>query len=95
MLHDQKVVIDNDIVTISNMIYQSVIQIIMLTNQLKNLLKQPQYGMPYNYYENQGFYATGNKAKLASLAFRTQQINLGRASTFFPMTTFVNSSQNS
>jgi hypothetical protein len=44
----------------------------MLTNRLKDLLKQPQYGMPCNYYENQGFYATGNKAKLASLEFRTQ-----------------------
>lgn len=38
-------------------------------------LKQHQYGMPYNYYENQGLYATTNRAKLVSSVFVTNKAN--------------------
>jgi hypothetical protein len=37
--------------------------------------KQPQYGMSYNFYDNQGLYAAANKTKLASLTIETDKAN--------------------
>ena len=51
--------------------------------------KQPQYGMPYNYYENQGLYAAANKSKLASSALETNKANLGGVSTSTSVVTFA------
>ena len=36
--------------------------------------KQPQYGMPYNFYDNQSMYRAANKAKLASSATETNKV---------------------
>lgn len=38
----------------------------------ESTLKKPQYGIPYNYYGNQG-YATTNKAKLSSSSFEIRR----------------------
>jgi hypothetical protein len=51
--------------------------------------KQPQFGMPYNFYDNQGLYATANKDKLASLALETDRDNLGGGGTSMPIVTVV------
>ena len=56
----------------------------------ESVIKQPQYGMPFNSYENQGLYATANKAKpAASSTLETDKVNLGGASTSLPMVTFA------
>ena len=44
-------------------------------------IKQPQFGMPFNFYENQCLYAQANKAKLACSALETDKASLGGAST--------------
>jgi hypothetical protein len=51
--------------------------------------KQPQYGMPYNYYENQCLYAAANKAKLASLVLETDKTNLGGVGPSLHLVTLI------
>jgi len=37
----------------------------------ESIPKQPQYGMPYNFYENQSMYVVANQAKLAAVRIVT------------------------
>lgn len=52
-------------------------------------LKQPQYGMPYHFYDIQGLYTMANKVKFASLAIKIDMTNLGSVSTSMSMITFT------
>jgi hypothetical protein len=94
ILHDQKVVINNNLIAGINMIMACFDMLegkrtdyVYLS--VEELAKQPQYDMPYNYYENQGLYAVDNKAKLASSTFEINRVNLCGASTYMPMTTYL------
>jgi hypothetical protein len=65
MLQDEKIVIDNNITTLSNMITprfdkleDNIINYVDLS--VEERAKQPQYNMSYNYYKNQGLYVATN-----------------------------------
>ena len=78
MLQDHKTVNDNNPMTVVSMIMSCFGK---LKGKIANYVdrsakeytsKQPQYGMPYNFYDNQGLYAAANKAKLAFSAHLCQ-----------------------
>jgi hypothetical protein len=52
-------------------------------------VKQPQFSMPLNFYENQSSYAAANKLQSAPLAFETDQASCGGASTSMPTFTYA------
>lgn len=43
--------------------------------------KQSQYGMPFNYYNDQNLYSAANQAKFVSLGTKTNRNNLGGIGT--------------
>jgi hypothetical protein len=55
----------------------------------ESTLKQPQYGMPYHFYDIQGLYTMANNVKFASLAIKIDMTNLGRVSASMSMVTFT------
>lgn len=78
------------------MISEKVKELVMLIFRLKTLVNSLNTTLLYNYYENQDLYVAANTTKLASLAFKTNRVSLGGASTSITMTTFnPNPSQNS
>lgn len=65
MLHDQNVVIDNNHVTVIDMIMTRFHKLEHKRTDYIHLsvqehAKQPQYNMSYNYYENLGLYVATN-----------------------------------
>jgi hypothetical protein len=82
MLQDHKTVNDNNVMTAVNMIMSRFDRLEGKTTDYVDLSakdstsKQPEFDMPYNYYDNQGFYAAANKAKLTSSVPETDKTNL-------------------
>lgn len=81
MLRNQNIVTYNNLANVVNKIMtcleklESKIIVYFDPSVDEYTLKQHQYGMPYNYYENQGLYATTNRAKLISSVFVTNKAN--------------------
>jgi hypothetical protein len=80
MLQDHRAVADNSLMTVINMIMscfgrlqgKSMSDYVDApTEELTS--KQPQYGMPNNFYDNQSIYAIANKAKLAFFGDRNRR----------------------
>lgn len=71
------------------MISEQVKELVMLICRLKTLVNNLNTTLLYNYYENQDLYVAANKAKLVSLAFKTNRVSLGGASTSITMTTLI------
>jgi hypothetical protein len=98
MLQDQRTITDNNLMTTVNMFMARMDRLEGKTTDYvdayanESTSKQPQYGMPYNFYDNQSLYAAANKAKLTSLATETDKANLGGASTSMSVVTFALSS---
>jgi len=83
MLQDQRMVIDNSLITAVNMIMSCFDRLEGKTADYVDISadespsKHPQYGMPFNFYDNQSMYAAANKTKLAALVTETNKTNLG------------------
>ena len=80
-MDDHKKVIDNNILAVVNMIMAHFDKLEGKTtdgNQsgVAYSSKQPEFGMPLNFYENQGLYAVTNKGKSAPSAFETDKAGL-------------------
>ena len=78
MMKDHKKVIDNNLLAAVNMIMARFDKLEGKTtdgNQsgVASSSKQPKFGMPLNFYENQGLYAAANKGKSAPSAFETDK----------------------
>jgi hypothetical protein len=79
ILQNHKTVNDNNLMTAVNMIMsrfdrlegKTIYYVDLSVDELDS--KQPKYGMPYNFYDNQSLYAAANKAKLASSAIKTDK----------------------
>jgi len=95
MLQDQRTITDNNVMTDVNMLMACMDRLegktidYVDTYAKESASKQPQYGMPYNFYDNRSLYAAANKAKLASLATKTNKANLGGVSTSMSVATFA------
>ena len=81
MMDDHKKVIDNNLLAAVNMIMARFDKLQGKTtdgNQsgVASTSKQPEFGMPLNFYENQGLYAAANKGKSASSALETDKAGL-------------------
>jgi len=81
MMKDHKKVIDNNLLATVIMIMAHFDKLEGKTtdgNQLgvASSSKQPEFGMPLNFYENQGLYAAANKGKSAPSAFETDKAGL-------------------
>jgi hypothetical protein len=81
MMEDHKKVIDNNLFVAVNMIMAHFDKLEGKTtdgNQsgVASTSKQPEFGMPLNFYENQGLYVAANKGKLTPWAFETDEVGL-------------------
>ena len=81
MMDDHKKVIDNNLLAVVNMIMARFDKLEGKTtdgNQsgVASTSKQPEFGMPLNFYENQGLYAAANKGKSDPSAFETDKAGL-------------------
>jgi len=83
MLEDDKKVIGNNLMSDVDMIMPRFDKIEGKTADYVDISadespsKHPQYGMPFNFYDNQSMYAAANKTKLAALVTETNKTNLG------------------
>jgi hypothetical protein len=81
MMEDHKKVIDNNLFVAVNMIMAHFDKLEGKTtdgNQsgVASTSKQPEFGMPLNFYENQGLYVAANKGKSTPWAFETDEVGL-------------------
>ena len=81
MMEDHKKVIDNNLLATVNMIMARFDKLEGKTidgdqSGVASASKQPKFGMPLNFYENQGLYAAANKGKSASSALETDKAGL-------------------
>jgi hypothetical protein len=81
VMDDHKKVIDNNLLATVNMIMARFDKLEGKTtdgNQsgVASTSKQPEFGMPLNFYENQGLYAAANKGKSAPSASETDKAGL-------------------
>ena len=81
MMDDHKKVIDNNLLATMNMIMAHFDKLERKTtdgNQsgVASSSKQPEFGMPLNFYDNQGLYAAANKGKSPSSALETDKAGL-------------------
>ena len=81
MMEDHKKVIDNNLLAAVNMIMARFDKLEGKTTDcdqpgVASTSKQPKFGMPFNFYENQSLYATANKGKSAPSAPETDRTGL-------------------
>jgi hypothetical protein len=81
MMDDHKKVIDNNLLTTINMIMARFDKLEGKTTDgnasgVDSSSKQPELGMPLNFYDNQGLYAAANKGKSVSLAIKIDKTGL-------------------
>jgi hypothetical protein len=81
MMDDHKKVIDNNLLAVVNMIMARFDKLEGKTtdcdqSSVASTSKQPKFGMPFNYYENQGLYAAANKGKLTPSTPETDRAGL-------------------
>jgi len=80
-MDDHKKVIDNNLLAAVNMIIARFDTLEGKRTDSKasgvdSTSKQPEFGMPLNFYDNQSSYAAANKGKLASSALETNKASL-------------------
>jgi hypothetical protein len=81
MMDDHKKVIDNNLLTAVNMIMARFDKLEGKTTDsnasgVDSSSKQPEFGMPLNFYDNQGLYVAENKGKSISLAIEVDKTGL-------------------
>jgi hypothetical protein len=81
MMDDHKKVIDNNLLTAVNMIMARFDKLEGKTTDsnasgVDSSSKQPEFGMPLNFYDNQGIYVAENKGKSISLAIEVDKTGL-------------------
>jgi hypothetical protein len=81
MMDDHKKVIDNNLLTVVNMIMARFDKLEGKTTDrnasgVDSSSKQPEFGMPLNFYDNQGLYAAANKGKSISSAIEVDKTSL-------------------
>jgi hypothetical protein len=81
MMDNHKKVIDNNLLAAMDMIMACFDKLEGKTtngNQsgVASSTKQPEFGMPLNFYDNQGLYAAANKGKSASSTLKTDKAGL-------------------
>jgi hypothetical protein len=81
MMDDHKKVIDNNLLTAVNMIMAHFDKLEGKTiddnpSGVDSSSKNPEFGMPLNFYDNQGLYAAANKGKLVSSAIEIDKTGL-------------------
>jgi hypothetical protein len=84
MMDDHKKVIDNNLLTAVNMIMACFDKLEGKTTNdnpsgVDYSSKNPEFGMPLNFYDNQGLYAAANKGKSVSLAIEIDKTGLARS----------------
>jgi hypothetical protein len=86
-MDDHKKVIDNNLLTVVNMIMPRFDKLEEKTTDgnpsgVDSSSKNPKFGMPLNFYDNQGLYATSNKVKSVSSAIEIDKTSLARSAPF-------------
>jgi hypothetical protein len=81
MMDDHKKVIDNNLLTTVNMIMVRFDKLEGKTiddnpSDIDSFSKNPEFGMPLNFYDNQGLYAASNKDKLVSSVIEIDKTGL-------------------
>jgi hypothetical protein len=81
MMDDHNKVIDNNLLTAVNMIMARFDKLEGKTTDgnascVDSSSKQPEFGMPLNFYDNQGLYAAANKGKSVSSAIEVDKTGL-------------------
>jgi hypothetical protein len=81
MMDDHKKVIDNNLLTVVNMIMARFDNLEGKTtdgnaSSVDSSYKQPEFGMPLNFYDNQGLYVVVNKGKLVPSAIKIDKTGL-------------------
>jgi len=81
MMNDHKKVIHNNLFAAINMIMTRFDKLEGKTTDgnasgVDSSSKQPEFGMPLNFYENQNLYAAANKGKSASSALEADRAGL-------------------
>jgi hypothetical protein len=84
MMDDHKKVIDNNLLTAVNMIMARFDKLKGKTTDgnpsgVDSSSKNPEFGMPLNFYDNQGLYAAANKGKPVSSAIEINKTGLARS----------------
>jgi hypothetical protein len=97
MMDDHKKVIDNNLLTAVNMIMAHFDKLEGKTTDgnpsgVDSSSKNPKFGMPLKFYDNQGLYAAANKDKSVSLAIEIDKSGLAGSA---PSNQFVVYGQNS
>jgi hypothetical protein len=81
MMDDHKKVIDNNLLTVVNMIMARFDKLEGKTTDgnpsgVDSSSKNPEFSMPLNFYDNQGLYAAANKGKSVSSAIKIDRTGL-------------------
>jgi hypothetical protein len=81
MKDDHKKVIDNNLLTVVNMIMARFDKLEGKTTDdnasgVDSSSKHPEFGIPLNFYDNQGLYVAANKGKSVSLAIKVDKTSL-------------------
>jgi len=100
MIDDHKKVINNNLLAAMNMIMACCDKLEEKTTNgnasgVCSSFKQPEFGMPLNFYENQNLYAAPNKVKSTSLTLETDKASLAGSALSNQMVIYSqNSSRN-